>query len=323
MQNKPLKLLTTATVIASLMLAPLAEAKRMGGGGNRGMSRSYSGQSYQRQPAYRPQPQPQRTYQPQQQQQPAGNGMGRMIGAGVAGAAIGAVAGHAMANNQHERDNQSNQPLAASAPVTQDQTMQQQPQQQPAKGNFSWLWLIILALGGFFLFRRFKNKGQNAPTGMNFAQQNHSGAQNQNSRSGNTNIFGQSLQGNSQQNTTPLPDGTQPEAFLRFARQRFNHVQSMNNGSNLEEIRRYFTPEMYAEVKQDIAGNQDIAEFSDLNTDLVGSAQENGQYIAGVRFSGLVSEELGSQPVPFSEVWHFVKPAGGQSEWLIAGIQQD
>lgn len=358
MQTKRFNVVTTLTVMASLMLTPLAEAKRVGGGGNRGMSRSYSNQTYQNQPTYRPQPQQPRNYQQPQQnyqqaqqpQRPAGNGVGRMIGAGVAGAAIGAMAGHALANSQHENNNQPNQQLPesvpttanqnnqqipASAPVTADQHNQLNPQMpastamtadqtpQPAKSNFSWLWLIVLALGGFFLFRRFKNNNQSQPqppmSGFNPpAQSNY-----QNANSVNTNVFGQSLQGNTPSSNTPVADGTQPEAFLRFAKQRFNHVQSMNHGSNLEEIRRYFTPEMFADVQQDIVNNQDIAEFSDLNTELVGSTQENGQYIAGVRFSGLVSEELGSQPVPFSETWHFVKPVGSQSDWLIAGIQQN
>ncbi|MFW2076100.1 hypothetical protein ACG9Y7_22280, partial [Acinetobacter gerneri] len=26
---------------------------------------------------------------------------------------------------------------------------------------------------------------------------------------------------------------------------------------------------------------------------------------------------------PFSEIWHFVKPAGSSEDWKVAGIQQD
>ena len=39
-----------------------------------------------------------------------------------------------------------------------------------------------------------------------------------------------------------------------------------------------------------------------------------------VRFTGTVSEDLNSQPVPFSEVWHFVKPAGSTQDWLVADV---
>ncbi|MDU6101665.1 MAG: hypothetical protein E6657_12935, partial [Acinetobacter sp.] len=27
-------------------------------------------------------------------------------------------------------------------------------------------------------------------------------------------------------------------------------------------------------------------------------------------------------PQPFTEIWHFVKPAGSQQDWVVAGIQQ-
>lgn len=320
MHNKKFNLLTTSAIIVSLMIAPLAEAKRVGGGGNRGMSRSYSGQSYQRSNSY----QPQRSYQPQQRQQPQqnGNGVGRMVGAGVAGAAIGALAGHALANNQNEANNQDT--VQASGPTTETQNLQQ-PAETPSHGSsMNWVLLIILVLGGLFLYRRFKNKNQASSNPM---QQNNfthlaGNPANQNHGSTNTNVFGQQLN-NAHSNNQTLADGSSNDVFLRFARQRFNHVQSMNMGANLEEIRRYFTPDMFNSIKEDIAHNQETAEFSNLQTELVDSIQENGQYIASVRFSGLVSEDVGSPATPFSEVWHFVKPVGSQQDWLIAGIQQD
>jgi predicted lipid-binding transport protein (Tim44 family) len=63
-----------------------------------------------------------------------------------------------------------------------------------------------------------------------------------------------------------LPDGTEPAAFLRIARQRFNHIQSMNTASNISEIQRYLTPDLYQSMYQDIMANQDqdVAEFSNL-----------------------------------------------------------
>lgn len=112
---------------------------------------------------------------------------------------------------------------------------------------------------------------------------------------------------------------------MRIARQRFNHIQSVNSASNIEEIRRYLTPDLYASMYSDIMANQDqdVAEFSNLNAMVADTSTENGQYIVSVRFTGTVSEDLNSQPQPFSEVWHFVKPAGSTEEWKVAGIQQD
>ncbi len=162
----------------------------------------------------------------------------------------------------------------------------------------------------------------------------------------NTNIFGQNVGGSTPSTNAPfgsapvnnapfgaaytnsgnqLPDGTEPATFLRVARQRFNHIQSMNTASNISEIKRYLTPDLYQSMYNDIMANQDqdVAEFSNLNAMVVDSSNENGQYVVSVRFTGTVSEDLNSQPQPFAEIWHFVKPAGSQQDWVVAGIQQD
>lgn len=122
-----------------------------------------------------------------------------------------------------------------------------------------------------------------------------------------------------------MPDGSEPAAFLRVARQRFNHIQSMNTASNINEIQRYLTPELYQSMHSDIMANQDqdVAEFSNLNAMVTNSANENGQYVVSVRFTGTVSEDLNSPAQAFAEVWHFTKPAGSNQEWLVAGIQQE
>ena len=112
---------------------------------------------------------------------------------------------------------------------------------------------------------------------------------------------------------------------MRVARQRFNHIQSMNTASNITEIQRYLTPNLYQSMHNDIMTNQDqdVAEFSNLNAMVTDSATENGQYVVSVRFTGTVSEDLNSLPQSFAEVWHFTKPAGSNQDWLVAGIQQE
>lgn len=305
---------------AALLVAPLAaEAKRAGGGKSHGMSRQAAPtQSYQ---------QPRQTTPAQQPTAPAtapaksGPGVGGMVAAGVAGAAIGAVAANALAD-----DNSASQAQA-----------------QEEKGGIpSWIWILLAAAVAFFIFRKMGAKKKVAPnpyapnngsTQAPFGQQAAPRTSNDNS-----NIFGQSVGGSAAapQNNAPfgaaytnsgsqLPDGTEPAAFLRIARQRFNHIQSMNTASNISEIQRYLTPDLYQSMYQDIMANQDqdVAEFSNLNAMVADSATENGQYVVSVRFTGTVSEDLNSLPQPFAEVWHFVKPAGSTQDWLVAGIQQE
>lgn len=317
--------LIAGILMATLAVAPLAEAKRAGGGKSHGMSRSSSSsQSYSQPRQTTPAP-------AQSGQQKSGSGVGKMVAAGVAGAAVGAIAANAMAD-----DNNSN------AQTNDAEVAKQQAAQQEEKGGIpSWIWLILIAGGAFFLFRRFSAKkklatnnpfspNSSGPSSVPFGQTNTT-TRNSND---NSNIFGQSVGGGvapqgpfgaSMQSGSQLPDGTEPAAFLRIARQRFNHIQSMNTASNIAEIQRYLTPDLYQSMYNDIMANQDqdVAEFSNLNAMVVNSATENGQYVASVRFTGSVSEDLNSQAVPFSEIWHFVKPAGSSQDWLVAGIQQE
>ena len=315
--------LMAGILMAALVVAPMAEAKRAGGGKSHGMSRSAApSQSYQQPRQATPAPQP--TTAPTQQK--SGSGVGKMVAAGVAGAAIGAVAANAMADDK---------PAASSADAT--------AQQEEEKGGIpGWIWMLLAAAGAFFLFRKFgakkklaannpyapNNAGNTAPFGQQVAPR---------TSNDNSNIFGQSVGGSagaatqapfgsaSTSNGNQLPDGTEPAAFLRVARQRFNHIQSMNTASNIAEIQRYLTPDLYQSMYNDIMANQDqdVAEFSNLNAMVTDSANENGQYVVSVRFTGTVSEDLNSLPQSFAEIWHFTKPAGSNQDWLVAGIQQE
>ena len=315
--------LMAALLMATLVAAPIAEAKRAGGGKSHGMSRSSStSQSYQ---------QPRQATPTQQQTtapQKSGPGVGSMVAAGVAGAAVGAVAANALADDKN--------------PTATEQQAAEQAQQEEKGGIPSWLWVLLAAAIAFFVFRKLgakKKLAANNPYAPNNGGQNNFGRQtppqaNAHQTGHNTNIFGQSVAGGaatqapfggaSMSNGNQLPDGTEPAAFLRVARQRFNHIQSVNSASNVEEIRRYLTPELFNSMYQDIMANQDqdVAEFSNLNAMVADTATENGQYIVSVRFTGTVSEDLNSLPQPFTEIWHFVKPAGSQQDWVVAGIQQ-
>ncbi|MBP2604239.1 Tim44 domain-containing protein [Acinetobacter calcoaceticus] len=321
--------LITGILMAALAISPLAEAKRAGGGKSHGMARSTtSSQSYQQPrqvtPAQQPATAPQRS----------GPGVGSMVAAGVAGAAVGAVAANALADDK---------PTSTEHQATQAGTDQAAQAQEEKKGGIpGWIWVLLAAALAFFVFRKLgakKKLAGNNPYAPNNGGQNpfgRSAAPQATPRNAgdNTNIFGHSVTGGAStqapfggvttSNGNQLPDGSEPAAFLRIARQRFNHIQSMNTASNIEEIRRYLTPELYTSMYNDIMENQDqdVAEFSNLNAMVVDSATENGQYVVSVRFTGNVSEDLNSLPQPFTEIWHFVKPAGSQQDWVVAGIQQ-
>jgi predicted lipid-binding transport protein (Tim44 family) len=120
-----------------------------------------------------------------------------------------------------------------------------------------------------------------------------------------------------------VPAGFDVDGFLRAAKTNFIRLQMANDAGNVEELREFATPEMYAVLAEDLRsrGTQQT-DVVTLNADLLEVATEGDRHWASVRFSGLVSEAPGQAPVSFEEVWNLAKPADGSSGWLLAGIQQ-
>ena len=84
------------------------------------------------------------------------------------------------------------------------------------------------------------------------------------------------------------------------------------------------TPEMYAEVSNDLAQRQAhvATEVMRLDADVLEVTTEGKQYWMSVRFTGTLREDGTVLPKDFDEVWNLVKPVDGSSGWLLAGIQQ-
>ena len=122
-----------------------------------------------------------------------------------------------------------------------------------------------------------------------------------------------------------VPADFDVEGFLRNAKLNFVRLQAANDAGNLEDIRQFTTPEMYAEIKLQLDERGKTAQTTDvmqLNAQLLDLTTEEKRYIASVRFSGLIREEANATPANFDEVWHLTKPVDGSLGWVIAGIQQ-
>ena len=123
-----------------------------------------------------------------------------------------------------------------------------------------------------------------------------------------------------------IPADFQVEPFLRQAKMAFIRLQAANDAKDLDDIRDYTTPEMYAEIAMQIDERLDAVqktEVVNVHPTLVEVANEDGYEVASVRFAGLIRETTDGNPQPFDEVWHVRKKIGDKSSpWLIAGIQQ-
>lgn len=122
-----------------------------------------------------------------------------------------------------------------------------------------------------------------------------------------------------------LPPGFDAPAFERIAKLIFIRMQAANDAANLDDLRQFATPEMFAVFKLDLQDRQNMAQQTDvvqLNAEVIDVADEAERQIVSVRFHGLIREEKDAPAAPFDEVWHLVKAKAGAGDWLIAGIAQ-
>ncbi len=128
----------------------------------------------------------------------------------------------------------------------------------------------------------------------------------------------------------PAPAGNIPanfdaEAFVRQAKVQFIRLQAANDAGNLEDIREFTSPEMFAEIRMQLterAPGTQRTDVVELNGEVIEVVEEAQRYVVSIRFSGLLREEEGAAPVAFDEVWHLTKPRTGNAGWVVAGIQQ-
>jgi predicted lipid-binding transport protein (Tim44 family) len=119
------------------------------------------------------------------------------------------------------------------------------------------------------------------------------------------------------------PEGFDTEGFERIAKMIFIRMQAANDAGAVDDLRKFTTPELFASLRVDLqeraAANQHT-DVPQLDAQVIATAQEDGQWIVSVRFTGLISEDTGAPAQAFAEVWHLVKPVDGSREWAIAGI---
>jgi len=129
----------------------------------------------------------------------------------------------------------------------------------------------------------------------------------------------------SQALTNNIPAGFDVDAFLRVAKLNFVRLQAANDAGNLEDIREFVAPELFAEIKLQLDERGKAIQQTDvvtLNAELLEVITEPTRHIASVRFSGMIREEAGAPAAPFDEVWNLSKALEGGKGWVVAGIQQ-
>lgn len=124
---------------------------------------------------------------------------------------------------------------------------------------------------------------------------------------------------------TSLPHGFDAAGFERIAKMIFIRLQAANDSGDLNDLREFTTPELFAAIRLELQERGATVQRTDVvkvDAEVLDVTQEGGRQIVSVRFHGLVREESEAAASDFDELWHLVKPDDGSRNWAIAGIQQ-
>jgi predicted lipid-binding transport protein (Tim44 family) len=122
-----------------------------------------------------------------------------------------------------------------------------------------------------------------------------------------------------------VPPDFDTEAFLRHAKSSFIRMQAAWDKGDVSDLREFTTPEVFAELKTQLMERGATNDFTDvvkIDAELLGIERVGDEYIASVKFTGLIKPAPDAQPEPFAEVWNMAKPVSGNGGWVLAGIQQ-
>jgi predicted lipid-binding transport protein (Tim44 family) len=193
----------------------------------------------------------------------------------------------------------------------------------------SILMIALLAAAAFFIYNMFRRK--TAPAG-NFQSFNAPAP------AGHTPDIGSGLNNNYQAPAPSMayapaapaaqfgvPADFDSASFLRQAKSSFIRMQAAWDKADTNDLREFTTPEVFAELKMQIQERGASADFTDvvsIDGELLGIETIGNEYLASVKFTGMIKSAPNAPAEPFAEVWNMSKPVNGSSGWVLAGIQQ-
>ena len=268
-----LMLLMVALTCLSL-LAPMAEAKRFGGGGSFGKNRPVPTKQTQKAPETAP--------------KQTSSGASKWLGP-LAGLAIGAGLASMFAGGG-----------------------------LGAFGNAIGTILMALAAAAVIMFLIGKFRRSQQPN-MQYAG---AGAPDNAPQPLREAAF---ASGSSVKNSGNIPHDFPVESFLRNAKMSFIRLQAANDRKDINDVREYTTPEIFAEISmqmQERGNTQQATEVVSINAELLEVVNEGEYLIASVLFTGQLREN-NEMLENIDEVWHIQRNANDvNSTWLLAGVQQ-
>lgn len=196
------------------------------------------------------------------------------------------------------------------------------------------LMVALFAFAAMFIYRMIRNKSAGNRGGMQPSFANNYSAKTQ------TPEIGSGIGANQPsalQSSAPMASGAAYEAvnevpadfdvqsFIRNAKSYFIRLQAAWDRADINDIREFTTPEMFAELKlqlQERGASANVTDVVSLEGEFYGVEKVGDEYIASIKFTGMIREADYAPTEPFTEAWNLSKPVHGDGGWVLAGIQQ-
>ncbi|WP_375057261.1 Tim44 domain-containing protein [Zobellella sp. DQSA1] len=121
-----------------------------------------------------------------------------------------------------------------------------------------------------------------------------------------------------------LPPGFEMQAFLQGAREHYRTLQQAWNQNDLEKIREYVSPELFAELSQERAklnGDQHT-EVMFVDAELVRADHSAGLAQVSIKFGGRYRDSQEGVEQDIREIWHLERDLNqANAPWLVVGLE--
>lgn len=123
-----------------------------------------------------------------------------------------------------------------------------------------------------------------------------------------------------------LPPGFDMQAFLQGSREHYRTLQESWNTNDLEKIREYVSPELFADLSQEratLSGDQHT-EVMFVDAELVRADHTSYHAQVSLKFSGRYRDSVEAVEQDIQEVWHLERDLTQENApWLIVGLEDN
>ena len=196
----------------------------------------------------------------------------------------------------------------------------------------SLLTFALIGFAIFFVIRLFRGSNSNnaASSVSRFEQPSYAGMNSVATPEIGSRIDAQPASTSSATPAAPaatwnIPADFDVPGFLRNSKAYFIRLQAAWDKADINDLREFTTPEMYAELKLEIqerGASVNVTDVVSIDAELLGIENTGNDHLASVKFTGMIKEAQNAPAEAFAEVWNLSKPANGQGGWVLAGIQQ-